>query len=198
MRKILEASIIGVTCLFLSILICFILSIVIVFILIISKVISVNSLSGAMQTYIHIINYLLNPFVNNLQIFNYTLSEHGYQHFEEVKHLVSILEILTVPLTISTILRYRYLKKKHCLWSWRNSLYILLWIGMPVGFVMAGNFNGLFIEMHKILFKNNYWLFDPYKDSVIQLMPIQLFISCGIIILSTYELLVYILYRKVR
>ena len=41
------------------------------------------------------------------------------------------------------------------------------------------NFDGLFITLHKLLFRNNLWLLNPNTDLLIQLMPEKMFVHLG-------------------
>ncbi len=46
------------------------------------------------------------------------------------------------------------------------------------------NFEGLFYAFHKLLFRNDLWLLDPETDLLLQLMPLELFISYGVDIIK--------------
>lgn len=150
------------------------------------------------SVYCKIVNYLLNPFVNNLKVEPFTLSNHGLIHFADVKNIMIVIEIITMTLILGSLLRLRSLKKAKMLWQLHYGLNFAMWAGFPVAFGLAGNFNELFLMMHRILFKNNYWLFDVKMDSVILLMPESLFIMCALSILGLYELFVHYFYRKTK
>ena len=181
-----------------SIVVTFILSIGLVYLFILGHLISVDNISAAMHDYINIINYLLNPFVESLTIKHYTLSTTGYIHFADVKHLLMWIEIIMLVTVGSESYIVYKLRQKQQLWSLRSCLYVLLWIGMPIAFSLAANFNSLFIAFHKLIFRNDYWIFDPVKDSVIQLMPENLFMAGSILLLALYELISYMMYRRCK
>ena len=48
-----------------------------------------------------------------------------------------------------------------------------------VGGALAVNPSGAFTLFHKLLFSNDYWLFDPLRDPVILLLPEQFFFNCA-------------------
>ena len=53
--------------------------------------------------------------------------------------------------------------------------------------------------MHKLLFTNDYWIFDPAKDPVINILPDSVFLAAGagIIVLMILGLVISgLLYRK--
>ena len=41
--------------------------------------------------------------------------------------------------------------------------------------VTAGGFEGLFVQMHEVLFANDLWLMNPETDIIIRMMPQPLF-----------------------
>jgi len=53
--------------------------------------------------------------------------------------------------------------------------------------VMAVDFNDFFIDFHKILFRNNDWLFDPSLDPIITALPDTFFLHCFIMAFALFE-----------
>lgn len=47
---------------------------------------------------------------------------------------------------------------------------------------MIANFNAAFVLMHKILFNNDNWLFDPKTDPIINMLPEEFFFHCALTI----------------
>ena len=70
-------------------------------------------------------------------------------------------------------LRYRYLRAA-------GTLTIL--IPALLGGLAYMNWNKVFLTFHKILFRNNYWIFDPASDPVILILPDTFFLQCVIVI----------------
>ena len=70
-------------------------------------------------------------------------------------------------------LRYRYLRAA-------GTLTIL--IPALLGGLAYMNWNKVFLTFHKILFRNNYWIFDPASDPVILILPDTFFLQCVIVL----------------
>ena len=60
------------------------------------------------------------------------------------------------------------------------------------------NFNYFFIKFHELVFSNDYWIFDPEIDPVINILPQNVFFHIGmlilVIILGT-SILLQVIYR---
>lgn len=110
-------------------------------------------------------------------------SPQGKIHFEEVRDIfqnVNKLFFITIIISLIGI----YINKKS------NNVEILKFTGimlisMPIVLIMpiVLNFEKSFVILHKLLFENDYWIFDPNLDPVINMLPEQFFFHCGILIL---------------
>ncbi|NFG14547.1 TIGR01906 family membrane protein, partial [Clostridium botulinum] len=63
------------------------------------------------------------------------------------------------------------------------------------------NFDKGFTFFHKIFFSNDYWLFDPNKDPIINLLPETFFFHSVLLILffiMFFSLISYMLYKNMR
>lgn len=197
MKKFLDLSLIAMLITCISTLLTFLFSFILEFLMVIFKFIQPTNIIHIFTDYFSMLNYLLNPFIKHLNLKYYQLSSHGYSHFVDVKHLIIGLEVLVIILIIIFNLIWKYRLKNNTLWEWKNGIYMLKWIGMPVGFSLAANFNYFFITFHKLVFHNNYWLFNPDVDTVIKILPVQLFMAGSVMILGLYELLLFILDKKI-
>ena len=58
-------------------------------------------------------------------------------------------------------------------------------VGIPasLGLLIAANWEWVFITFHKLVFQNDYWLFDPYTDPVITILPDEFFMHCAALIM---------------
>ena len=56
------------------------------------------------------------------------------------------------------------------------------------------NFEDTFVVFHKLMFSNDYWIFDPRLDPVINILPEEFFFHAGIMILGIVLLVSIILY----
>lgn len=77
---------------------------------------------------------------------------------------------------------YRHFKK--------NPGYLLLsgilTVAIPaaLGVLIALNWETVFVLFHKIVFHNNYWIFDAATDPVITILPDTFFMHCALMILA--------------
>ena len=58
-------------------------------------------------------------------------------------------------------------------------------VGIPasLGLLITANWEWVFITFHKLVFQNDYWLFDPYTDPVITILPDEFFMHCAALIM---------------
>lgn len=112
------------------------------------------------------------------------MSESGRIHFEEVKNVFGFFEITLIVSGILSLagIIYRHFKK--------NPGYLLLsgilTIAIPsaLGVLIALNWETVFVLFHKIVFHNNYWIFDAATDPVITILPDTFFMHCALMILA--------------
>lgn len=116
-------------------------------------------------------------------------SEEGRSHFADVRKLFLMdlwaLAVSAVLLIAVTILRR---KNKTRLAGHTPGFWGAVGLGVSfavVGSLAALNFDKAFVIFHKIFFpgKDN-WLFDPWEDQIIQVLPEAFFRNCAIFILA--------------
>lgn len=111
------------------------------------------------------------------------MSREGRIHFAEVKRIFVSVEILCI---VTLILSCLLIKKQI---SCRNFDFLksasITTVVLPsvVGILCAVNWDSAFILFHKIMFRNNYWLFDEATDPVIMILPDEFFLHCAIMII---------------
>lgn len=139
------------------------------------------SIAAIRQNYNYIIDYLTDSKLNTFSLPDFRFSEHGRIHFEEVKALYSILGILCVICGIFAL--FSVLRPEPCRKQVRKVSGLLLII-LPVFFdlLFLSGFDKYFNLFHKIFFKNDFWLFDPYTDPVITILPEEFFMHCAVLI----------------
>ena len=150
-----------------------------------------------------LMNYLTNPFSQKLSMPDFRSSAAGLHHFQAVKylfHLAQIVFVLTLPALIFFI--QKVIKKGFLALYQRNFLILSL---LPfVMICLAGliGFNSFFTLFHQVLFVgDNTWLFDPAKDPVIWILPEEFFMHAFILFALLYEgifLSLYFFSRKTR
>ena len=141
------------------------------------------------------------------------MSESGTIHFEEVKQIFVVMQILALAglaaFAVFLFQNRKCLKRKAPprkdvleIFRWMHCAVILtLGLGAIVLFATFIDWEGAFAMMHSIFFDNDYWLFDPQTDPIITILPDTFFLHCGLLILCLIALFcagLEILYRKAR
>lgn len=148
----------------------------------------------------HNYNYLINFLYSttyNFKMPYFISSKEGTTHFFEVRNVIQNMNLgmfIFLPITIYNFAK-KYKQKEFKFI--RNFSVISLIIPFVLTIPILINFNFTFKIFHKILFNNNYWLFDPIKDPVINVLPETFFFHEGIFILSIfllYSLLFFMIY----
>ena len=140
--------------------------------------------------YSKIINYLQNPFDSKLVLPNFVMSEYGKIHFKEVKDIFIVLIIISI-IFLLFITGYIVFSKIENKKEFKINIINNLNLGANIlicffGFIIAAiliDFSKAFTLFHKIIFNNDYWIFDPSTDPIINALPEELFIIYALIIL---------------
>ena len=53
---------------------------------------------------------------------------------------------------------------------------------------MAIDFQRMFLLFHRVFFSNDYWIFDPDADEIINILPEQFFMHCALIVVGFWLL----------
>ena len=158
-----------------------------------------------MHNYQKLITYLQNPFIEKLYFNNCPISKQGEIHFYDVKRIFMYINIyiflimisLGIYILIKDKIKYRnYIKWKEILNNSAN--YILIIFTFLILCILI-NFSQTFNLFHKIIFKNNYWVFDSNMDPIINVLPEEFFMIMSILILLLiliYALVIKIYYYK--
>lgn len=148
------------------------------------------SKEALIKNYTGLVNYLQNPFIDKLSFEDFIMSTNGEIHFYEVKRIFIFLIIIAI-LFIIGVIAWSLLEKYKKRYQNNSLLYILngasnVLVGFFIGIVILYfvNFSWAFTMFHKIFFRNDYWLFDPVLDPVINALPEGLFMVMGGIILG--------------
>lgn len=110
-------------------------------------------------------------------------SKEAITHFEEVKELFSKFDF-TFYLSILFILPGIYFINKCKDFSPLKWCSNIIWISfLLLSTAFYTNFDKSFNFFHRIFFDNDYWLFSPTTDPVINILPQEFFLHCAIMIL---------------
>lgn len=138
---------------------------------------------------------------DTLEFPDFPMSEQGRIHFEEVKHIFVALQYGMIVMLI--------LFAGGIIWNVRRKSYGFLraaavtsfTVPVVLGALVAANWECFFIGFHKLMFSNDYWLFDPAKDPVILILPDKFFFHCAaavIVCLAAGGIFCEIVYRMVK
>ncbi|MDY3918487.1 MAG: TIGR01906 family membrane protein [Candidatus Limivivens sp.] len=140
------------------------------------------SVSEIRSNYDALIDY--NSFLNQEELVFPTLpmSEEGRIHFAEVKRIFVFLQYCCIISGIfflaGSILSFRRKQYGFLFTTWMvGTTFPIL-----VGLLAAGNWDWFFVTFHKLLFRNDYWLFNPATDPIIDLLPDSYFFRCLLVI----------------
>ncbi len=136
-----------------------------------------------LQNYDALIDYnsLFGP--SSLEFPTLAMSETGRIHFEEVKRVFLFFEIACIVSGALLVLGL-VLRRPRRAGSWLLLAGILT-LGIPaaLGILIALNWERVFVLFHRIVFRNDYWIFDAATDPVITILPDTFFLHCALGIL---------------
>lgn len=125
----------------------------------------------------------------------------GISHFKEVKVLFQFFYIMFLISSIFLLSVITWKRKQN------NYQYLkvssITAIILPIITLMGCSidFDTTFVIFHKIFFRNDDWIFDPYTDPIIELLPEEYFLQCALIIVFVVlvgSLILYLCYRHQR
>lgn len=141
--------------------------------------------------YSEIVNYLQNPFNTKLKLPNFIMSNYGEIHFKEVKDIFTVLIMISIFFLVFSVSYIAFSKIKNkqgfkinIINNLNLGANILICFFCFIIVAIAIDFSKAFILFHKIIFNNDYWIFDPSTDPVINALPEELFMIYGLVILA--------------
>ena len=110
------------------------------------------------------------------------MSREGRIHFAEVKQIFVAIEIICIiTLILSVFLIHHQIQHHHFEFLKTTSIISLL-LPAIAGIFTFINWDFTFVLFHKIMFRNDYWLFDEATDPVITILPDTFFLHCAVLI----------------
>lgn len=141
------------------------------------------------RNYDILIQYQSIFYQGTLQLPDFVMSNAGRIHFEEVKQIFEILQMVLIISTCSSlILGYQQIKNRQYLFL-RLTAIITIVIPSIIGIIAMMDFNTAFVIFHKIAFRNDFWIFDYTTDPVISILPETFFMHCFIMIVMIIVIL---------
>ncbi len=127
------------------------------------------------------------------------MSDNARIHFVEVKRIFVAITAILLPLGLIGSIIGIFLNRRERPWYLLISTIISLGLPALIGIAMAIDWWGVFVTFHRIAFNNDYWLFDPATDPIINLLPDEFFMHCLIMILLiivTWSILSLIIFKR--
>lgn len=111
---------------------------------------------------------------------DFIMSEHGEIHFMEVKRIFVFMQFAAIGSLAAVLLGHFLYGKKRGIYEYLPAtIAFSILVVAVVGAGLLFNWDGTFILMHKLLFSNDYWIFDPATDPVIYILPDKVFLAAG-------------------
>lgn len=133
-----------------------------------------------LENYDVLIDYnLITAGIDVLEFPDFPMSEQGRIHFEEVKQIFVAMQygcIVTGILFLILLIRQIRRKAYGCLVL--TSIFSLV-IPSVIGIMAVLFWDKVFVLFHRIFFRNDYWLFDPVADPIINILPDVFFFHCA-------------------
>lgn len=153
------------------------------------KKLNISVLSGFDEdeiklNYDYLIDYNLNNTVGEFHLPTIRYSKEGKIHFEEVRNIFQIIKkVFYISGIISVLGIVLSIKNKNIRFLNTTSIINIL-LPIIVAIPLVTDFNYFFTKFHESVFSNDYWIFDPNIDPVINILPENVFFHIGILILA--------------
>lgn len=153
------------------------------------KKLNISEMSGFTEeeiklNYDYLIDYNLNKNVEEFHLPTIKYSKEGKIHFEEVRNIFQIVKnVFYISGLISVLGIILSIKNKNIKFLNTASIMTIL-LPIIIAIPLMINFNYFFIKFHEAVFSNDYWIFDPSIDPVINMLPQDVFFHIGIFILA--------------
>ena len=136
------------------------------------------------ENYDILINYnLITGQVRELQLPSFPMSDTGKVHFEEVRRIFFAIQYAGA---VCLLLFAAGFARKVCRRDFECLRLMALFsvvIPLTVGTAIAVSWRKVFVIFHELVFQNDYWIFDPVTDPVINILPDEFFFHCAAAIL---------------
>ena len=164
---------------------------------------NISELSGLSKddiklNYDYLIDYNLNKNVSEFKLPTLKSSPQGKIHFEEVRNIFqNINKLAKVLLVVSLVGIILSVKNKNIKILKTTSITLII---MPLLLTVPIllNFEKSFIIFHKLLFRNDYCIFNLDLDPVINILPEEFFFHSGMMILILIllvSILLFVMYK---
>lgn len=121
-------------------------------------------------------------------------------HFQEVKRIFDLIQILCIGSAAAAAALLIGQRKRRSRIPFTIAGILTLVLPGAAGLLIALDWERVFITFHRLVFQNDYWLFDPVTDPVITILPDAYFLQCaaGIVILTAAGAVLFLLIGRRR
>ncbi|HGZ2741488.1 TPA: TIGR01906 family membrane protein, partial [Clostridioides difficile] len=164
---------------------------------------NISELSGLSKddiklNYDYLIDYNLNKNVSEFNLPTLKSSPQGKIHFEEVRNIFQNINKLAKLLLIVSLVGIILSVKNKNIKILKTTSITLIMMPLLLTVPILLNFEKSFIIFHKLLFRNDYWIFNPNLDPVINILPEEFFFHSGMMILILIllsSILLFVMYK---
>lgn len=141
---------------------------------------NISELSGLSKddiklNYDYLIDYNLNKNVSEFKLPTLKSSSQGKIHFEEVRNIFQNINKLAKLLLVVSLVGIILSVKNKNIKILKTTSITLIIMPLLLTVPILLNFEKSFIIFHKLLFRNDYWIFNPDLDPVINILPEEFF-----------------------
>ncbi|MEL0820476.1 TIGR01906 family membrane protein [Clostridioides difficile] len=160
---------------------------------------NISELSGLSKddiklNYDYLIDYNLNKNVSEFKLPTLKSSPQGKIHFEEVRNIFQNINKLAKLLLVVSLVGIILSVKNKNIKILKTTSITLIIMPLLLTVPILLNFEKSFIIFHKLLFRNDYWIFNPDLDPVINRLPEEFFFHSGMMILILILLVSIVLF----
>ncbi|HBF2176299.1 TIGR01906 family membrane protein [Clostridioides difficile] len=164
---------------------------------------NISELSGLSKddiklNYDYLIDYNLNKNVSEFKLPTLKSSPQGKIHFEEVRNIFQNINKLAKLLLVVSLVGIILSVKNKNIKILKTASITLIIMPLLLTVPILLNFEKSFIIFHKLLFRNDYWIFNPDLDPVINMLPEEFFFHSGMMILILIllvSILLFVMYK---
>ena len=132
-----------------------------------------------LENYNALIDYNSVFFQGRLEFPTLPMSDSGRTHFEEVKNIFSVFQIMLIVSAVSAAACcIALLKKRRYRFLALGGIFALAIPAIVLGLMSAVGWDRFFVLFHEAFFSNEFWVFDAVSDPVILILPDAFFLSC--------------------